>query len=37
MLEKHKKVTLVFGAKDEEHNDAVVLLEIFGNLHFFTT
>lgn len=30
MLEKHKKVTLVFGAKDEEHNDAVVLLELFN-------
>jgi uncharacterized protein YeaO (DUF488 family) len=23
-------VTLVYGAKDEEHNDAVVLAEIFG-------
>lgn len=26
-LGKHKTVTLLFGAKDEEHNQAVVLLE----------
>lgn len=30
-LKKHQKVTLVYGAKDEEHNDAVVLLEVFGD------
>lgn len=28
---KKEKVTLVYGAKDEEHNDAVVLKEYFGN------
>jgi uncharacterized protein YeaO (DUF488 family) len=27
---KHKKVTLLFGAKDEEHNQAVVLKEILS-------
>ena len=30
-FKKHQKVTLVYGAKDEEHNDAVVLLEVFGD------
>ncbi len=27
-LGRHKTVTLMFGAKDEEHNQAVVLLNI---------
>ncbi len=29
-IKKNEKVTLVYSAKDEEHNDAVVLLEVFG-------
>lgn len=29
-LKEHKKTTLVYGAKDERYNDAVVLLEVFG-------
>jgi uncharacterized protein YeaO (DUF488 family) len=27
-LAQHKTVTLVFGARDEEHNDAVALREV---------
>lgn len=29
-IKKHKKVTLVYGAKEERYNDAVVLQEVFG-------
>lgn len=29
-IKQHKTVTLVYGAKDEEHNDAVVLADVFG-------
>lgn len=29
-IHQHRSVTLVFGAKDEEHNDAVALLEVIG-------
>ena len=28
--EKHGTVTLLYGAKDEEHNNAVVLMEVLG-------
>jgi uncharacterized protein YeaO (DUF488 family) len=31
-LQKHKTVTLVYGAKDEEHNNAVVLKEYMDKL-----
>jgi uncharacterized protein YeaO (DUF488 family) len=27
-LARHRPVTLLFGARDEEHNDAVVLREV---------
>jgi uncharacterized protein YeaO (DUF488 family) len=30
LYEKHKKVTLLYGTRDEEHNEAVVLAEIIG-------
>lgn len=29
---EHDKVTLLFGAKDQQHNNAVVLLEALGKL-----
>lgn len=29
-ISKHDKVTLVYGAKEERYNDAVVLKEVFG-------
>ena len=29
-LASHRRVTLVYGARDEEHNDAVVLAELIG-------
>ena len=29
-IEEHKSVTLLFGARDEEHNDAVALLRFIG-------
>jgi uncharacterized protein YeaO (DUF488 family) len=32
-LAQHKTVTLVFGARDEEHNDAVALREVLLRLH----
>jgi uncharacterized protein YeaO (DUF488 family) len=32
-LAQHRVVTLVFGARDEEHNDAVVLREVLLRLH----
>lgn len=28
-------VTLIFGAKDEEHNEALVLKELFSHKHFY--
>jgi|SRR5215831_760876 len=30
-IKKHKKLTLLYGAKDEEHNQARALVEIIGN------
>src|SRR5690606_22898475 len=30
LLAQHGKITLVYGAKDEEHNNAVVLREFLG-------
>lgn len=30
-IKNHNIVTLLYGAKDEQHNDAVVLLEVFGD------
>jgi uncharacterized protein YeaO (DUF488 family) len=30
ILKKHKKVTILFGAKDEEHNQAVVIEEFLN-------
>ena len=32
LMEKHKHVTLLYGAKDEEHNQAVVLQEYLKSL-----
>jgi uncharacterized protein YeaO (DUF488 family) len=29
-LKEHQRITLVYAAKDEQHNDAVVLQEVFG-------
>ena|ERR1700733_4838846 len=31
IVKQHKKVTLLYGAKDEEHNHAVVLMELLGS------
>ena len=31
---KEKVVTLVYGAKEERYNDAVVLKEVFGSWEF---
>ncbi len=31
LLKKHKTITLVYGAKDEQHNQAVVLKEFLEN------
>lgn len=29
-ISRHRKVTLVYGAKDTEHNEAVVLIDVLG-------
>ena len=31
IAQDHKKVTLLYGAKDEEHNHAVVLMKLLGS------
>ena len=35
VVKKHKLVTLLFGAKDEQHNQAVVLKELLSDLRFY--